>query len=200
MNPCIVPIVEGHGEVTAVPVLLRRILERMGVFDIHVAKPLLAKRNQIVREHALERKITQACRKRENAQGILLLLDTDPDYCPVGVAAQLRQRAEKATHLPVVVVLAHLEFEAWFLAAKESLRGVRGIADDAVSPDNPESIRGAKGRLSDNMVGNRRYLPADDQAALADKMDLEVCLAKSRSFRKLWKDIESLVSAIKTGQ
>ena len=43
-----------------------------------------------------------------------------------------------------MVVLAHREFEAWFLAAIESLRGTGGIRADAESHHDPESPREQK--------------------------------------------------------
>ena len=42
------------------------------------------------------------------------------------------------------VFLAKKEFEAWFLAAAESLRGQQGLPLDLTSPHYPENIRGAK--------------------------------------------------------
>ena len=42
------PIVEGHGEVGAVPVLLRRFLQDADLFDVKVGNPIRCKRSQIV--------------------------------------------------------------------------------------------------------------------------------------------------------
>jgi hypothetical protein len=91
--------------------------------------------------------------------------------------------------------LANREFEAWFLAAKESLRGVRGIHDRALPPPAPDDVANAKGLLSSNMEG-RRYLEVDDQSALADAMDLQAAERRSPSFGKLLRDLRVLLDAL----
>lgn len=198
MSISIVPIVEGKGEVIAVPILLRRILqEEMHIWDIDVAKPVLAKRNLVVKEGKLEERIKIALTDRDHPGAVLILLDTDPDDCPAQIGPTLRERALKVTHLPVAVVLANLEFKAWFLGAKESLRGHCGIRDDVEAPVGPETIRGAKESLSRNMIPGRRYLPIADQASLCSKLDLQVCRSRCPSFDKLIRDITNLVAEIK---
>ena len=94
--------------------------------------------------------------------------------------------------MPVAVVLANKEFEAWFLGAKESLQGLRGIRRDASTPLLPEGIQGAKERLTRNME-NRRYLEVDDQPALAESMDLGMVRQRCPSFDKLWRELERLL-------
>src|SRR2546426_7135782 len=46
--------------------------------------------------------------------------------------------------VPCAVVLAHREYEAWFLASLESLRGRRGIRGDAEAHPDPEEPRDRK--------------------------------------------------------
>lgn len=191
MSVAIVPIVEGHGEVAAVPEILRRLLARLGAQHIEIARPFRVKRNLIVKNGELERAVKQAIRDRVNAAAVLVLLDADED-CPARLGPSLVERCRQATHLPVAVVLANKEFEAWFLGAKESLRGRRGIRDDAVAPNDPEEIRGAKERLSQNMEG-KRYLEVDDQPAFASVVDLELAERRCPSFEKLVRDLKALV-------
>jgi hypothetical protein len=172
-------------------VLLRRILaEHLSIHDVVVARPFRVPRNRVVKQGELERAITQAQRDRAAAGSVLVILDADDD-CPVELSHTLLERAERATALPVAVVIATREFEAWFLGAKESLRGRRGIRDDAKPPADVESIRGAKERVSSNMV-DRRYLAVDDQPALAAVMRLEAASANCRSFRKLLREVGRL--------
>ena len=52
----------------------------------------------------------------------------------------------------ISVVLAKPEFEAWFLAAAESLRGERGLPVQMVAPDDPEGIVHAKEWLSGRIL------------------------------------------------
>ena len=195
--PCIVPIVEGHAEVEGVPVLLRRLLAVLSSPSIGVARPFRVKRTRIRSVGEVERAIELAVHDREGAAAVLITLDADDD-CPVGLAAELKSRALSATNLPVSVVVAIREFEAWFLGAKESLRGMRGIRDGALSVPDAEEIRGAKERLSGNMEG-RRYLEVDDQPALAAHFDVETARSHCPSFDKLWREVERLTQAIQGG-
>ncbi len=191
----ILPIVEGHAELDSIPILLRRRLQQTGAFHVQVSRPFRVKRNRVVRQGELERAIEQGIRDRENVTGILVILDADDD-CPAELGPQLRDRARQTTQLPIMVILATREMEAWFLGAKESLRGVCGIMPDATAPGDPESIRGAKERLSRNMQAGRRYLDVDDQAPLAQQMDFEAARRQCRSFDKFLQDADQLVAGL----
>jgi len=194
VSVAIAPIVEGHAEVQSVRVLLRRIFAKIERSDVQVVRPFRVKRTRIVRPGELERAVKQAIRDRENVRGVLVLLDADDD-CPAKLEPCLLKRCKNATPLPVRVVLANREFEGWFLGAKESLRGVRGIREDAAAPVDPEAIRGAKERISGNMVGSR-YLEVDDQPALAARMNLEMAKQRCPSFERLLRNVEFLVSRL----
>src|SRR6266545_5835080 len=74
--------------------------------------------------------------------------------------------------LRTAVVIANREKEAWYLAAIESLRGSRGIPEDALTPADPEAIRGAKGWLARAM--GRSYSEVTDQPALSARFDLDL--------------------------
>lgn len=190
----IVPLVEGHGEVDAARILLRRLVQREGRFDVDVLKPFRVKRNRVVKAEELENSLTQAIRSR-SADAAIVLLDADDD-CPVELARALAARANETQFHHVSIVVAAREFEAWFLAAKRSLRGACGIGKAAECVPNAEAIRDAKGRLTLNMEGNRRYLEVDDQPRLAAAVDLDLAEENSRSFEKLCKEIRHLLDAI----
>ncbi len=189
--PAIVPIVEGQSEERSVAELIRRLLSEGALYGVAVARPFRVKRSKVVRPDELEKSIAQASRARSGAAAIIVLLDADDD-CPARLAPHLLARATAHSHLPVAVVLASREFEAWFLACKASLRGVRGIRADATAPHEPEAIRDAKGRVSENMAGERGYIPVDDQPALVAKMDLEAATRGSPSFAKFVREIDRL--------
>jgi len=93
--------------------------------------------------------------------------------------------------LPAGIVIANREFEAWSLAAAESLAGRRGLRPDLQAPADPESIRDAKGWLSQRM--SARYSGTIDQPALAATMDLALARERSPSFDKLVRDLERLL-------
>ncbi len=200
MGRVLVPIVEGYGDEKAVPLLIRRILhERLQEFTVQVARPFRVPRDKVVKEYELERAIIQAQRKQKDAGAILVLLDTDPDDCPVVTASLLLEKAKSATGLPVAVVLAQLEYECWFLGAKKFLRGKCGIRYDAESVPHAETIRGAKGRLERNMAEGINYKETRDQVKLTAKLDLDECEKNCQSFGKLLRDVQSLIDRMTRG-
>jgi hypothetical protein len=195
MSRAIATIVEGHAEVESVPVLLRRILLQLRVSDVQVARPFRVKRNRVVKAGELERAISQTIRDRDWVAGIMVLIDSDDD-CPAELGVQLLERAKKTTQMPVSVVLAHREFECWLLGAKESLRGINGIEENATAPLTPENIRGAKEHLTQNMIRGRRYLAVDDQVRFAERFDLKLARQRCPSFDKCFRETERLLRAM----
>ncbi len=197
MSFALATIVEGHAEVESVPLLLRRIFAQLGVSDVQVARPFRVKRNRIVKPGELERAISQTIRDRAEVGGIMVLIDSDDD-CPAELGVQLLNRAKEATQMPVSIVLAHREFECWFLGSKESHQGVNGIVENATAPPNPEGIRGAKEHLTLNMIRGRRYLAVDDQVRFAEKFDLNLARQHCSSFDKCFREVERLLNTIST--
>jgi hypothetical protein len=195
MSRAIATIVEGHAEVESVPLLLRRIFAQLGVTSVQVARPFRIKRNRIVKSGELERAISQTIRDRDGVAGIMVLIDSDDD-CPAELGVQLLERAKKTTQMPVSVVLAHREFECWLLGAKESLRGINGIEENATAPLTPENIRGAKEHLTQNMIRGRRYLAVDDQVRFAERFDLKLARQRCPSFDKCFRETERLLRAM----
>ena len=124
---------------------------------------------------------------------MLIVLDADDD-CAVELGAKIRAMAhELMPGFPTFVVAAVREFEAWFLAAAESLRGKRGLPLDLARPEDPEAVRDAKGWLSERMP--RRYSPTLDQSALCAAMAVGEAAAHSRSFQKFLKDVRAIGGA-----
>ena len=179
----LIVIVEGHAEAESVPVLLRNL-------GVPVARPFRVKRNLVVKAGELERAVKQALRDRPHPSGVLVLLDADDD-CPAQLAPVLLDRCRKETQLPVSVVFAVRELEAWFLAGIESLRGQRGISDDAAWSGDPEAPRDAKGRVEELMPG-RSYVDVDDQPALMAFLDVEAARTRCPSLDKLLRDLDGM--------
>lgn len=187
-------IVEGHGEVEAVPILLRRIAQTIvPERDLRFPHPIRVPRSKLVKPGELERAMVLAALQAGQQGGIMILLDCEDD-CPAELGPQLLERARQARgDVPVSVVLAHREFETWLLAAAESLRGRRGLAPDLEPPPDPEAIRGAKEWLSARMEGDRRYVETLDQAALAATFDLDRA-RRIDSFARLFREMVRLLS------
>lgn len=184
-------IVEGHSEVEGLPVLLRLLAGQLGA-AVDLPRPFRVKRTQIVRPGEVERSIARVIQSRGSLDSVLLVLDSDDDDATV-LEADLTRRGQLVCPVPFAVVAAVREFEAWLLACKPSLSGVRGIrADAAVPAEGPEAIRDAKGRLTSNMENGRRYVETDDQAALVARMDIEMARANSPSFGRLCAAVEML--------
>lgn len=179
----IVPVVEGHGEVKAVPALLRRLQQEASCFTFEIGTAVRRNSSDLNNRVKFQEGLRMAVNQTDCA-AVLILFDLD-DGCPKEKAAELTRWArEVVSSKPYAVVLAHREYEAWFLAAVESLRGYNGIADNAVTPDNPESIRGAKQHLQRLMAREYTYSTAD-QVSLTSDFDMVAAYHHSRSFRRL---------------
>ena len=189
------PIVEGHGDVVAFPVLLRRLLAEAGRSTIGVGRPIRRRRHELVREFDVQKAVRLALSK-QNCRAILILFDGDSD-CPAELGPAVRAWATaSAGDIPCEVVLAHREYEAWFLAAIESIRGLRGILSDAESHPSPEEPRGAKEQLEARMRAGRSYIERTDQPALSARFSMPDAYRRSRSFRKLTGSIGTLLSSL----
>jgi hypothetical protein len=195
----IVCIVEGDGEVKAVPVLLRRIAEARGIFDLNVGMPIRVHRDQFLRrEDEFRRKLLLAAAKAGDGQ-VIVLLDADDD-CPVDLARDIAARAGNIVpHVRLAVVIARHEYEAWLLAGANSLAGKRGLSADLEAPADGEAIRDAKGWLS-NHIQSGRYHEVSDQPALTAVLDIDLACAGSRSFRKFVKECEGALVAFSTAE
>lgn len=181
-------VVEGHGEVQAMPVLLRRLCERRGRFDITFSAPIRVARDRFLnREDEFSRMVALAALNAGPRGLVLVTLDADDD-CPVTLARSVLDRAQphlRGTHCNVVI--ANREFEAWLLAGAASLSGRRGLPDSLDAPAGCELIRDAKGWLAERIAAcsGGSYSPVTDQAALTAALDLDIALQASRSLRKL---------------
>jgi hypothetical protein len=191
----IYPIVEGHGEVQAAPVLMRRLLEQAQCYDVGVGSPIKRTQAQLRGEQSIHDAV-QLARLQPDCSALLILFDGE-DGCPRELAERVRTWARAAAGAtPCDVVVAFREYETWFLAAVESLRGQRGIRDDAVAPDDPEARRDAKGALEELMSAHRSYSETQDQPALSATFDLALAFRRNRSFRKLVTSIGALLTGL----
>ena len=189
------PIVEGHGEVEALPVLLRRFIAEMQEWTVGVGRPIRRPRNRLVQEDGVRQAVRLALEQPE-CGAVLVLLDGEL-ACPADLAPTLQGWATAvAVDTPCCVVLAHREYEAWFLASIESLRGFRGVSSNAESHLDPEEPRGAKEQLMARMRPGESYLETTDQPAFSAKFALSPAYRRCRSFRKLADSFATLVRAM----
>jgi hypothetical protein len=175
-------IVEGHGDVAAVPVLLRRLRP-----DWVYTKPIRQNRAQLIdsesklaRSDVMLRNIrlaTSAVAEHSDRGGILLIYDADDD-CAVSLGKSLRKEASRHTSLPCEAVLAVREYEAWLLA---------GQCIDW--RDDPERPRDAKSKLSASLGVYRETV---DQPKLTAALNIASASEGSRSFRQLLTALDRL--------
>jgi len=191
----IASIVEGDGEVAALPILLRRLsAEWSPATAVNPLPPIRVRRDRFLnKEDEFRKQLLLASAKCGDSGWILIILDADND-CPANYGKQIHQRAQKyVSHRRVSVVLANREFEAWFIAAAQSLHGARGFA---FSPDETleaELPRDAKGWMKQHMLGGA-YREILDQPAFTARIDLLQAFNNSRSFRKLCTEWQAHVS------
>lgn len=92
----VVRVVEGHGDVQATPVLLRRIAqEALPDRYVEIQQPIRVKRNLVVKPGELERYVDLAANKGGSDGRVLILLDADED-CPAELGPSLAARAGAA--------------------------------------------------------------------------------------------------------
>jgi len=191
----VAPIVEGHGEVSAVRILLQRVwTELLGGQYADVLQPIRRPRTLLTQPEEIRRAVELAtlklrlARKPVTTNVVLLLLDVDPysgppcDLAPGYLAAMQGARPD----VDSICVLANQEYETWFVAAAESL-GLENLSKSEI-PEDPEASRSGKGWILKRLSG---YSETVDQPALTSRMDLHLCRRRSLSFDKLCRELEA---------
>jgi hypothetical protein len=114
-----------------VPVLFRRLIAELnpGV-AVEPGRPIRRPRGTLLKEGGIEAAVKLGALEISESGAILVLLDSEGN-CPAELAPDLLARARKArADKQIALVLAHQEFEAWFLASASSLRGRRGLSEE----------------------------------------------------------------------
>lgn len=195
--PFIAPIIEGHGEIDALPALLYRIHEAMGgTTPLRVNPPIRVKAASFVRDHGeFRRYVLLAANKAKQAPGgdgsVLILLDCD-DGCPATLGPQLLNDACRLRpDVPMFVALAYREYETWLLASAPSLRGVASLPLDFSAPPHFQEPRDATGYLHRHMPGG--YDPVRHGAAFSRRLDVDLA-RRAPSFDRLYRHVGRLVA------
>ena len=192
-------IVEGHGEVQSVPILLHRLWYELldGEFIEVLSPPIRRNRNRFVsnKDDEIAKAVGFAAAKLSDASCpgdpslILILVDADEDPpCKLGpdlLALAKKCRPDQET----ACVIANVEYETWFVAAAGSLRAYLDLTSDEVLPEAPESNRLGKSWIERRFQG-AKYSETIDQPRLTARMDLRMCRRRSPSFDKLCREFE----------
>ncbi len=167
-------VVEGDGEVRALPALVRRVAETHGIHDVVVPAPFRLPRAKITNPAELSRVVELQPRRAGDSGGVLVLFDADDD-CAVDLTKSIR--ASYAGGRQFGLVVAVREYESVLLAAQ-------GIpAADA------EAKRDAKGELR-RLLG--QYRETVHQARLSAALDI-VSARECRWFRKFEKEVLAIL-------
>jgi hypothetical protein len=185
-------IVEGHGEIQALPILIRRLVASINPGLSVEAEMRRVPKSQLIRPGELERVLEAITRQIGRSSPVLVLFDADDD-CPFIIARNLLERS-RASHadLRVSIVVANREYEAWFIAAANSLAGKSGLPSELAAHEAPETIRDAKGWFTTRMGPGKRYIETRHQPAFTAAFSISEARSVP-SFRKLEREVARLL-------
>jgi hypothetical protein len=191
----ILPIVEGDGDMLAVPTLIRRVAQDAGHFDIKVLPP--HKRGDLPKAKARFSDFLSAA-AMEGAP-IFWVMDYDCETCN-DVDRDLAELGQRAAGLipdqTIEFAFMVMEFESLFLADFETLVTVfQDIPKNITAPAAPETIRGAKEWISKARPKGLAYKLTTDQGRLAARVDLIRLRSRSPSFRRFESAVLRLIDA-----
>lgn len=206
-------IVEGYGEINAVPNLVSRWVITQGLDNFYPHKQVVCAYDSDKLKRNIEHFVRLAMANQPDA--ILVIVDADRKEkgiggkpgkldCPAELGPKLLSRAQVVCpHIPVGIVLAYKEYEAWFLHILPELQTAGEIPADIVLPifnSDEDTPRGSKERLEEIM--GRKYNERRDQlnltrhlptiGPLADEMK-----SHSRSYLHLLTTLERLVREVR---
>ena len=190
----IITLVEGEGDVAAVPVLLRKLLKASGHYDWQPGGTMRVGELPKLRKNLM--RIAEALRIKLRAgegHAVLVLLDLD-DGCPRAEALTLAaELAGFGLPAPLAVVLAHREYEEWLVASLASIAPTTPLLPDELRRDYPiESKRGIKEWLTRHMPAGFIYRETIHQEVFSQA--LTPALAREcRSFQRLEHALSELV-------
>ncbi len=190
-------VVEGHGEVKAMPILVRRIVECFCPgFGLDLPEPFLLKRGLMTKDAELTRAVDLMARKVGPGEPVLIVLDADTDLgCKL--APDLLSIASKARNDRAVgVVAATREYEAWLIAGLAPLSGCLGVVADLPQVDDAEALPNPKAWLKRHMS---TYSETVDQAKLTAAFDLSLA-RRTYSFDKLERELVRLLDLGNSGE
>lgn len=183
-------IVEGHGDVKAMPILVRRLVEELYPgLRVDIPEPYRLKRGLMSKEPELHRAVELVSKKVGPGSPVLIVLDADDDSgCHIAPAIQdmaLQARSDRR----IGVVAAVREFEAWLIAGIAPLAGRFGLEASLPDVNNAEFLPNPKAWLKRYMDA---YSETVDQAKLTAAIDLSLA-RRIYSFDKLERELVRLL-------
>src|SRR5947209_1412123 len=207
----LVLLVEGDGDVQAMPSLVGRLLTQLpdnlqGQLFLDNAPMRIGGLHQLTgkRQADLARHLGNAT-KRPRLGAALLILDGDADrvegqpFCAVEVARSLAQRATAAgagTQFSFAAVFLRQEYESLLLAVADQLPGLKpGVV---VPPTPEEGPRDAKGWLHEHLVDG--YNPTDRQLELTRAVKDWAPVHSLNCFQRLAHALMELADAVSSSR
>jgi hypothetical protein len=189
----LLPVVEGEGDMKAVPALIRNVLSFHTRFDVEILTPHRRGEWPAVKRQ-FDRYFQVACVEQAP---IIWVMDFDCEEC-ISEEAETRWALDRAKSLgspvPLEICFMVKEFESLFLADEETTRRVLAdIPADVPFPSNPESVRDAKGWLSTARPKGSAYKPTIHQEKLAVQLNINSLRARSDSFARFENALLRLV-------
>lgn len=200
----LVPIVEGHTEVSCVEKLLQRVwIELLAApVRLQVLPASRGKRDVLInpKHPDFAKKIEEAytklarrLRHDSSAQGLLLLLLDSETDCPKRLAPRLLKAATKVrSDASIACVLAKRMLENWVVAGASTLAGVNGLPNPLPTRDRFEDHNGAAWLETQLRSQNqaRKYKKTADAETFIRAMALQECRDNAPSFDKLCRELE----------
>jgi hypothetical protein len=183
-SPHVGLVVEGRGDAEAVPLLLRKWLERRGFFGDVLGKPVTCNgRDKALKKNGLEGKVAVAA-ARPGCVGVLVILDGEGDpVCSLGPSLLTRV---SDIAVPVAVALADSQFESWLVASAESL----SLPKLSYSP-----TQNAEAALK-QALRPEKYAKPYWQPRLTHRLDFDIALPRTKSLRRALDRFDELFSAL----
>ncbi len=225
-HPKILLFVEGHSDVKAAPLLVRRVRNETFASESSEASVSILDRSWRVGNYInllkeagnespseLEDQLLRAA--RQGVSGVIILMDgdvlpsrgNDPLCAPTTARemARIAKRAGAGKTISVAVVFAMQEVESWLIAGANSLAGKPidgrpGLNSQISLPTSDLEIapRDAKKWLGRNMSAG--YIATTDLAGFLKIVDLnQIRARKMRSFRRLENAVMEICRALVSG-
>lgn len=197
-------IVEGPGDVAAVPRLLRSIAYDHEVYDFNCCpNPITGQNLPKLSVNGVIEKFTGYALSRDDGDSVLICVDTD-GQCPKTAAEDFVRRLN-STYITkkVGVCFFHCEFESLFITCLDAIATAHGECgwhmDGWTEDVQSETIKGAKGYLTRCMKKGRAYKEIRDQVRFTAALDSNRLRQRSRAFRHLEKTWRWLAGLDGTG-
>ncbi|HET8682371.1 MAG TPA: hypothetical protein VFM54_10925 [Micromonosporaceae bacterium] len=187
-DPHIGLVVEGQGDLNALPILLRRRLWQREIHKDILGKPVSCNgREKAVMPTGLEGFVAVAA-ARPGCRSVLVVVDGEKDLvCELGPS--LLSRARDVTRLPVAICLAERTYEDWLFASCETL--------DIGSLRYRRTVAGLGAVVA--ALKPAKYVKPTWQPRLTERLDLDVAMRRSGSLRRMINHFDTLVDDLLEG-